>query len=56
MLHGQVSSQEIGGLSVLINFLNEMKEENLINNFGLDRTSLTQVFSEFAKHQVAPQN
>jgi hypothetical protein len=31
-----------------------MKEENLINNFGLDRSSLTQVFSEFAKHQISP--
>ena len=54
MLPGQLTSPEIGGLSALVGFLNEMKEEKLINNFGLDRTSLTQVFSEFAKNQTAP--
>ena len=45
-------TSEISGLKNLIKILNELKREKSIQNFSLDRASLSQVFSHFAKHQI----
>jgi hypothetical protein len=49
--------QQIGGLSVVFEQMVQMKrEDGLIVNFQVTRSSLEQVFVSFAKHQIQQPN
>ena len=52
----QIDSNQVllqnGGLSSLFGHLTQMKEQGAITDFQATRSSLEQVFTEFAKHQI----
>ena len=44
--------QQAGGLGVLLNHLIALKEKQYFSEFYLTRSSLENVFVQFAKHQI----
>jgi hypothetical protein len=49
-----INSPQVGGLSNVFNLLCHGKHQCHFVDFTVTRSTLEQVFSQFAKHQIAP--